>query len=266
MTGQPMLASKVALITGSTGGIGFATARALAAEGCSVMLSGFADAEVVAERINELQTAYKVKAAHDGADLATPEGVERLIGATLGAFGRVDILVNNAVVRHFSPIETFAVDDWNRALAVNLSAPFHAIRLALPHMKAAGWGRIVNIASIFGFFAVTDRVDYVTTKTALIGLSRAVALEALPFGVTCNAICPGTVLTPATRDRVAALAQRENLTQEEATKAFLAGRQPSAQFVDEESVAGMVIFLCGPHSRDITGSSFPIDAGWHAGR
>jgi NAD(P)-dependent dehydrogenase (short-subunit alcohol dehydrogenase family) len=152
----------------------------------------------------------------------TPEGVERLIAVTLHAFGRIDVLVNNAVVRHFSPIETFAVDDWNKALAVNLSAPFHAIRLTLPRMKAAGWGRIVNIASIFGFFAVPDRVDYVTTKTALIGLSRAVAVEALPFGVTCNAICPGTVLTPATRDRVAALARRENLTPEEASKAFLA--------------------------------------------
>jgi 3-hydroxybutyrate dehydrogenase len=266
MTEQPMLKGKVALITGSTGGIGFATARSLAAESCNVMLNGFADADAVAARINELQTVHKVKAVHDGADLATPEGAERLIAATLHAFGRIDILVNNAVVRHFSPIEAFAVDDWNKALAVNLSAPFHAIRLALPHMKAAGWGRIVNIASIFGFFAVPDRVDYVTTKTALIGLSRAVAVEALPFGVTCNAICPGTVLTPATRDRVAALARRENLTPEEASKTFLAGRQPSARFIDEESVAGLVMFLCGPHSRDITGASLPIDAGWHVGR
>jgi len=260
-----MLKNRTALVTGSIGGIGFAVARALAAEGADVMLNGFADEAAVAGRLAELR-ACGVRAAYDGADLSTPAGVERLVQATQDALGRVDILVNNAVVRHFAPVEKFDIEDWNRALAVNLSAPFHAIRLVLPQMQAAGWGRIVNMASVLGFFAVPERADYVTTKTALIGLSRAVARENLAYDITCNAICPGAVLTPASAARIEAIVERDGVTREEATKAFIAGRQPAGRFVAAESVAAMAVFLCGPHSRDVTGAALPVDAGWLASR
>lgn len=261
-----MLKGKAALITGSTGGIGFAIARALAAQGCDVMLNGFGEPDVIAARTAELEARFGVRAAHHGADLAQPEQVADLVGGTMKTFGSLDILVNNAVVRHFAPVDSFSIEDWNRAIAVNLSAPFHAIRLALPHMKKAGWGRIINLASVLGLFATPERADYVTTKTALIGLSRAVAVETLAFDVTCNAICPGAVLTPASAGRIEALMRRDGLTLAQAQKAFVAARQPAGRFIDEESVAAMAVFLCGPHSRDVTGCALPVDAGFSAGR
>jgi 3-hydroxybutyrate dehydrogenase len=261
-----MLKGKAALVTGSTGGIGFAIARALAEQGCDVMLNGFAELDAVAKLTAELERRFNVRAAHHAADLQHPEQVSALVRDTRESFGSLDILVNNAVVRHFSPVDDFSVDDWNRALAVNLSAPFHAIRLTLPYMKKAGWGRIINLASVLGLFATPERADYVTTKTALIGLSRAVAVETLAFDVTCNAICPGAVLTPASAGRIEALMKRDGLTLEQAQKAFVAARQPAGRFVSEESVAAMAVFLCGPNSRDITGCALPVDAGWTAGR
>jgi 3-hydroxybutyrate dehydrogenase len=203
-----MLNGKSALITGSLGGIGFATAKALAARGCDVMLNGFADAETIAARVGEI-AAQGSRAAHHNADLRDPAQIAALIEATTKAHGAPDILVNNAVVRYFGAVENFVPEQWDEALAVNLSAPFHTIRLSLPAMKAKGWGRIINMASIYSHFATVNRIDYITTKTALLGLTRAVALECARTAVTCNAVCPGTVLTPAIEWRLRQEMQRD---------------------------------------------------------
>ena len=260
-----MAGNKSALITGSLGGIGFATAKALAGLGCDITLNGFASAEVIEARLTELR-ALSVRAQYHGADLRHPAQIAELIEITQHGHGGLDILVNNAVVRHFGAVENFAPEHWDEALAVNLSAPFHTIRLALPGMKAKGWGRIVNMASIYGMFATVNRIDYITTKTALIGLTRAVALEVARTGVTCNAICPGTVLTPAIDWRLRQEMQRDGTSFAEAEESFLAVRQPSRKFVKDENVAGLVAFLCGPHGEDINGSALPIDGAWTAGR
>ena len=260
-----ILAGRSALVTGSLGGIGFATARALAALGCDISLNGFGTDQVVAGRLAELRE-LGVRARYHAADLRHPAQIADLIESTRQEHGGPDILVNNAVVRGFAAVEDFAPEQWDEALAVNLSAPFHAIRLALPEMKAKGWGRIINMASIYGMFATVNRIDYVTTKTALIGLTRAVALEVARSGVTCNAICPGTVLTPAIEWRLRQEIQRDGGSFAEAVERFLAVRQPSRRFVKDDNVAGLIGFLCGPHGEDINGSALPIDGGWVAGR
>ena len=259
------LAGKSALITGSLGGIGFATAKALAALGCDIVLNGFAPPDVIAARVTEL-SALGIRARHHNADLRHPEQIADMIGTTRDGHGGLDILVNNAVVRAFGSVEDFAPEQWDEALAVNLSAPFHAIRLSLPGMRAKNWGRIVNMASIYGMFATVNRIDYVTTKTALIGLTRAVALEVARTGITCNAICPGTVLTPAIDWRLRQEMQRDGSSFEDAEESFLAIRQPSRKFVKDENVAGLIAFLCGPHAEDINGAAMPIDGAWTAGR
>ncbi len=260
-----MLAGRSALITGSLGGIGFATAKALAQQGCNVMLNGFADPATIEARLAELE-ALGVHAEYHGADLRQPEQIAALVRAATQVFGALDILVNNAVVRHFGAVENFAPEHWDEALAVNLSAPFHAIRLALPGMKAKGWGRIVNMASTYGMFATVNRIDYITTKTALIGLTRAVALECARTAITCNAICPATVLTPAIDLRIRNEMQRDGSTREDAEAVFLGARQPSQRFVADDNVAGLITFLCGPHSADINGAALPSDGAWSAGR
>ena len=260
-----VLTGKSALLTGSLGGIGFATARALAELGCDISLNGFASPEVIADRLAELR-GLGVRARYHGADLRQPVQIAELIETTGQDHGGPDILVNNAVVRSFGAVEDFAPEQWDEALAVNLSAPFHAIRLALPQMKVKGWGRIVNMASIYGMFAAVNRIDYITTKTALIGLTRAVALEVARSGITCNAICPGTVLTPAIDWRLRQEMQRDGTDFEQAEQRFLAVRQPSRRFVKDANVAGLIAFLCGPHGEDINGSALPIDGAWAAGR
>jgi 3-hydroxybutyrate dehydrogenase len=259
-----MLKDKSALITGSTQGLGYAMAERLAAEGCNVMLNGFGHPDDIESRRRHLEAAYGVRALHHGADLADPRQIEDLVETALGAFAGVDILINNAVVRHFAPLETFRTEDWDRALAVNLSAAFHATRLVLPGMRQRDFGRIVNISSVYGLFGTVNRVDYVTTKTALIGFTRAVALEAAGQNITCNAICPGTSPTPAIEQRLAAEMARDGLSREQAVKTFMASRQPTGRFVAMEGVAALAAFLCGPAAADMTGAAIPIDGGWSA--
>jgi len=173
-------------------------------------------------------------------------------------------LVNNAVVRHFARVEDFPPERWEQALAVNLSAAFHAIRLSLPGMRARKWGRIINMSSVYGYFAIAERIDYVTTKTALLGMTRVVALETLEEDITCNAVCPGSVLTPYSEQRLQRMMAEEGLSRETAERKFLADRQPAGRFVEAGNVAELIVFLCGPAARDITGASLPIDAGWLA--
>jgi 3-hydroxybutyrate dehydrogenase len=236
------LAGKTALITGSTQGLGLAAAKKFEQAGCRIIRNGLADGNAV------------------GADLRKPAEIESMMRTA----GVIDIVVNNAVVRHTAPIDEFSVDAWSESLAVNLSAAFHTIRLALPGMKSRRWGRIINVSSIYGQRGAINRVGYVTTKTALIGLTRAVALEVVGTGVTCNAICPGTTETPVHEATIQSLMRTDGLSHDDAVRKFLAGKQPTGTIIAADDVAAMMLFLCGPASRDINGSILPIDAAWSA--
>lgn len=260
-----MLKGKCALITGSTQGLGYAMAARLAAEGCHIMLNGFGDPAEIEARRRHIEDSHHVRVLHHGADLAVPAQITDLVETADRAFGAIDIVINNAVVRHFAPLEDFKVEDWDRALAVNLSSAFHVTRLALPGMRRRDFGRIVNISSIYGQRGAVNRVDYVTTKTALIGFTRAVALEVAGQNITCNAICPGSSPTPAIEQRLAEfVARNEGLSRDDAVRSFMASRQPSGRFVAMEGVASLAAVLCGPAGRDITGAAIPIDGGWSA--
>jgi 3-hydroxybutyrate dehydrogenase len=253
-----------ALLTGSTGGLGYAVAESLAAAGYDIVLHGIEDPEKVEPARVALQASHGGKVVYCRADLSELAGIERLMGFAREACGGLDIVVNNAVIRHFAPIEQFSAAAWQLSLAVNLTAPFHIIRLALPGMRAAGFGRIVNMSSQYGQRGAKDRVDYVTTKTGILGLTRAVALETLGAGITCNAVSPATLPTPAIISRIDAIATARGISREEATRDYLRQRQPSGRFVRLQDVGATVVFLCGPAAGDITGAVIPIDGGWSA--
>jgi 3-hydroxybutyrate dehydrogenase len=258
-----MLKGRIALVSGSTRGIGYATARSLAAEGCHVMLNGFGEAGDIEAKRAAIEAEFDVKASHHGADLQKLAEIEDLVATTERTLGPVDILVNNAVVRHFAPIEDFKPEDWHTALDVNLTAGFHLIRLTLRGMRERGFGRIVNMASTLGILAMPNRIDYVVTKTALMGLTRGVAIETQKDpDITVNAICPGAVRTPASEQRVAALAETKGVAVEEAQREFLSGRQPTERFIEPSQIGALIAFLCGESAREITGASIPIDDAW----
>ena len=259
-----VLEGRTALVTGSTDGLGFAIAGALALAGCGVMLNGLDAADDVRDKCAALAARAGVPVLYRQADLAAPEAVEALVGETVAGLGALDILVNNAVVRHFAPIVDFPPERWDAALAVNLSAAFHAIRLALPGMRARNYGRIFNMTSVYGSRGTVDRVDYVTTKAALLGLTRSVALENLDYDVTCHSICPGSVLTPNIEGRVTRLMAERDLSRPEAEEMFLRGKQPGGRFIPAASVTDLLVFLCGPVARDMTGAMLPVEAGWLA--
>ena len=256
-----MLKGKWALVTGATAGLGLAVAESLAGAGANIVLH---DLNEPAQTRDRLRAQFGVEVVSIAADLSQRAAIEAVMADLLGRIGAVDILVNNAVVRHFAPVEHFPPERWDEALAVNLSAPFHLIRLALPAMKQRGFGRIINMASIYSTRAVAERIDYVTTKTAILGLTRAVAIETAATGMTCNAISPGTLPTPAIQGKIASIAAREGRSVDETTRDYLAARQPSARFIAMESVGAMVVFLASPAGQDITGATLPIDGGWAA--
>ena len=259
-----MLSEKCALVTGSTAGLGYAIAESLARAGARVILNGLAapgQGEAAAARLS-VDTGYE--AAFDGADLGDVGAIERMIRGGVARFGTIDIVVNNAVVRHFKPIQAFTAQEWDTSLAVNLSAAFHCVRLTLPQMLERRWGRIINMSSIYGARGVENRVDYVTTKTALLGFTRAIAAETAKTGVTCNAIAPGTVPSPAITERIVAIAAAQKISLEEAQRDYLAVRNPSERFVGLENVGALVVFLCSEAAADITGATLPIDGGWQA--
>jgi 3-hydroxybutyrate dehydrogenase len=257
-----MLQGKCALVTGSSQGLGLATAKRFAAAGSNVVIHGLADDRELRALCDAIELEHGVRALPSCANLAHVAQIEEMIGVIFATFGAIDILVNNAVVRHAAPVEQFPVDKWDLALAVNLSSAFHTIRLALPQMRRRNWGRIVNVSSIYGLKGTTDRLGYVTTKTALIGLTRAVALETRDQDITCNAVCPGTVETPVHLKRIEDMMSDESLSREQAEQRFLAGKQPGGRFIESQDVAAMILFLCGPESRDITGAALAIDGGW----
>lgn len=256
------LAGRRALVTGSTGGLGLAIASGLASQGCDIVLNGLASPEEGEAARREVEAAHGVQVLFHGADLSRPAEIENLVRTATESLGGLDIVVNNAVVRQFGPIEQMSVAGWDQSLAVNLSGAFHTIRLTLPGMRERGFGRIVNVSSIYGLIGAANRADYVTTKTALIGLTRAVALETAELDITCNAICPGTVPTPAITDRIRGIAASTGISERQATADYLSTRQPSRRFVEGSGVASLVCFLCGDGGRDITGAALPMDGGW----
>lgn len=255
---------KTALVTGSAGGIGLAVAEELARAGCNVVLHGIEPAADVQPQQARLERTYGVAAGYMQVDLADPQAIEAMMREVQDRHGTIDVLVNNAVTRHFAGIDAFPVERWDQALAVNLSAAFHTIRLSLPAMRASGWGRIFNMSSVYGTRGIANRVDYVTTKTALIGMTRAVAIETINQGITCNALCPGAVLTPTSEVRIGALMAQSGLPRDEATRRFLDGKQPTHRFVDPAHVAQLLVFLCSPAGDDITGAVLPVEGGWLA--
>ena len=260
-----MLHGKAAIVTGSIQGLGYVLADKLAESGCNIVLSGLGDASLIESQLSALEQKHHVRVSYNGADLSKPEQVKVLVDDAVKVHGSVDILINNAVYRHRSPIEAFPDDEWSRALAVNVSAPFHLIKHSLPHMRRAGWGRIVNIGSIRSYFAVANRIDYVTAKHALIGLTRAVAQEVLKSDITCNAICPGSLRTPHSDRGIRKIMDAKNISEQEAEAEYLAGREPRGRFNALENVAGVLLFLCGPLSRDVNGAAIPVDGGRHSG-
>jgi 3-hydroxybutyrate dehydrogenase len=258
---QSTLHNRTSLVTGATAGLGLAVAEKLAAAGSNIVLNGLDDGT---EAAAGLASRFGVKTSFIRADLSQEPEIETMMRGIIDRFGHLDIVVNNAVVRSFAPVEEFTSADWNRALAVNLSAPFHIIKRALPGMKQRGFGRIINMSSIYATRTAENRVDYVTTKTAMLGLTRAVSLETIRTGVTCNAISPATLPTPAIEMRINALAEKEGLSAQEAESRYLSQRQPSGRFIDLGAVGDLVVFLCGPSGADISGAALPIDGGWSA--
>lgn len=259
-----MLKHKNAIITGSTSGIGEAVARALAEVGCNIVLNGFGDITVIETLRAEIAKKYKVEVLYDAADMSKPEQVAGLVRDAQKQLGSVDILVNNAGIQHVAPVEEFSVEKWDAIIAINLSSAFHTIRAALPGMKAKGWGRIINIASAHGLVASANKSAYVAAKHGILGLTKAVALEAANDGVTCNAICPGWVYTPLVDKQVKDKAAAQGIDENQAKKNLLAEKQPMLQFTTPEQIGAMAVFLCSDAAKTITGVPMTIDGGWTA--
>ncbi len=255
---------KCAVITGSTSGIGMGMAKALAAEGANIMLNGFGDAAEIENERSGIEKQFGVRVAYNGADISRPEQVENLIEETASKLGSLDILVNNAGIQHVAPVADFPLDRWNAVIATNLSAAFYGIKYALPKMRSKGWGRIVNTASVHGLVASKDKAAYVAAKHGIVGLTKVVALETAGSGITCNAICPGWVLTPLVQKQIDAIAAEEKIDNKAATHKLLAEKQPSGQFATPEEIGAMLVYLCSKPAHQITGASFTIDGGWTA--
>jgi len=258
------LKGKVAIVTGSTSGIGLGVARALARQGAALLLNGFGAPAEIAKLRQSLASEHGVRVAYSGADLAKPAEVAEMVAQAVKELGGVDVLVNNAGIQHVAQIESFPADRWDAILAVNLSSNFHAIRAALPRLLERGWGRIVNIASAHGLVASKHKAAYVAAKHGVVGLTKVVALETARTGVTCNAICPGWVLTPLVQKQVDDLAARDGVSVEVAGERLLAEKTPSQKFATPEQIGELAVFLCSDAAAEIRGSAISIDGGWTA--
>ena len=259
-----MLAGKRALVTGSTSGIGLAVARALAAAGARVMLNGSRTAADAEPLRAALAAETGVDIGYTAANLALPAAARELVEATIAAFGGVDILVNNAGIQHVAAVDAFPDETWDQLLALNLSSVFHTTKAALPGMKERGWGRIVNIASAHGVIASPFKAPYTASKHAVVGFSKAVALEVAEQGITCNALCPGYVRTPLIEKQVADQARVHNMPEDRVIREVILAAQPTKQFVEADEVAAYALFLCSDAGRSVTGSAQLIDGGWTA--
>ena len=259
-----MLKGKTALVTGSTSGIGLAIARAFAKEGVNVMLNGFGDKDAIEKERAGLEKEFGIKARYSPADMTKPAEIADMVRETEKEFGAVDILVNNAGIQHVANIEDFPVEKWDAVIAINLSSSFHTIRAAIPGMKKRKWGRIINIASAHGLVASSQKVAYVAAKHGLVGMTKVVAMEAANDGVTCNAICPGWVLTPLVQKQIDARAQASGKSAREEEIALLSEKQPMHKFTKPENIGALAVFLAGDAAESITGSAYSIDGGWVA--
>ncbi|WP_332775271.1 3-hydroxybutyrate dehydrogenase [Polaromonas sp.] len=255
-----MLKGKTALVTGSTSGIGLGIARSLAAQGANIVLNGFGDVQGPKAEI----AALGVKVAYHGADMSRPAEIEDMMKFAAAQFGRVDILVNNAGIQHVAKIENFPVDKWDAILAINLSSAFHATRLALPAMQAANWGRIINLASVHGLVGSAEKSAYVAAKHGLVGLTKVTALENATTGVTCNAICPGWVLTPLVQKQIDAKVAGGGISNEAATRQLLGEKEPSMQFTTPAELGELAVFFCSPAGNNVRGVAWNMDGGWAA--
>jgi 3-hydroxybutyrate dehydrogenase len=259
-----MLSGKTALVTGSTSGIGLGMARALAQEGANIVFNGFGDAGQIEELHTGLAREFGVRTAYHNADMSKPAEIAAMMAFATEKFGAVDILVNNAGIQHVANIEDFPPEKWDAVIAINLSSAFHTTRLALPGMKQKNWGRIVNLASVHGLVGSAQKSAYVAAKHGLVGLTKVTALETAGTGVTCNAICPGWVLTPLVQKQVDDRAARDGIGNEEAKKALLGEKQPSGEFVTPEELGALAVFLCSAAGNQVRGVAWNMDGGWAA--
>lgn len=259
-----MLKGKAAIVTGSTSGIGLGVARKLAAAGADIVLNGFGDsAEIEATRAS-IAAEFSVRVLYSDADMTKPGSIRAMVDRCVSELGSVDILVNNAGIQHTAPVTDFPADRWDAVIAINLSAVFHGCQAALPHMQAKGWGRIINIASVHGLVASVNKAAYVAAKHGVIGLTKVVALENAETAITCNAICPGWVLTPLVQKQIDALAARDGISAQEAQIRLLSEKQPSKQFTTPEQLGELAVFLCGEAAANIRGTALNVDGGWTA--
>jgi 3-hydroxybutyrate dehydrogenase len=255
-----MLKGKTALVTGSTSGIGLGIAKALAEQGANIMMNGFGEKDAAIAEVK----AFGVEVDYHGADMSKPAEIEAMMQAAEKRFGAVDILVNNAGIQHVANVEDFPVDRWDAIIAINLSSAFHTTRMALPGMKQRNWGRIINLASVHGLVASAQKSAYVAAKHGIVGLTKVTALETAQTGVTCNAICPGWVLTPLVQKQVDARAEKDQVNNEEAKKRLLSEKQPSGEFVTPDQLAALAVFFCSPAATQIRGVAWNMDGGWVA--
>ena len=255
-----MLKGKTALVTGSTSGIGLAIAKALAQQGANIVLNGFGDAEAPKSQIE----ALGVRTEYHDADMSKPGQIEDMMKFAASKFGRVDILVNNAGIQHVAKIEDFPTERWDAIIAINLTSAFHTTRLAIPAMREANWGRVLNVASAHGLVASAQKSAYVAAKHGIVGLTKSVALETATTGVTANAICPGWVLTALVQKQIDDRAAREGITAAQAQIELLGEKQPSLQFTTVEQLGGLAVFLCSPAADQVRGVAWAMDGGWTA--
>ena len=259
-----MLKSKVALVTGSTSGIGFGMARALAQQGCAVMLNGFGDAAAIEETRSGLAAETGVTVRYNGADLGKPDEIAAMVADTVQSLGSIDILINNAGIQHTAPVDEFPTEVWDKIIAIMLTGPFHAIRCALPHMKQKNWGRIINTSSVHGLVGSVNKVAYVSAKHGIMGLTKVVALETGPTGITCNSINPGFVHTELVKQQIQQRADAIGGSFDDAVVDVLKEKQPSLDFITVDQIGALCVFLCSDAAAQITGVPMSIDGGWTA--
>jgi 3-hydroxybutyrate dehydrogenase len=261
---QRSLAGKVAVVTGSTSGIGLGVARALAQAGAGIVLNGLGKVDEIEKLRAELEAETSAKIVYSPADMSKPQSIAGMIDMAVAAFGRLDILVNNAGIQHVAPIAEFPTEKWDLILAINLSSAFHATRLALPHMRKTGFGRIINMASAHGLVASPFKAAYVAAKHAIVGLTKVVALETAEEGITCNAICPGYVYTPLVEAQIDGQAKAHGLPRERVVREVLLAQQPNKRFATIEEMGAITLFLASEAAASITGIALPADGGWTA--